>query len=406
MAPEGTPKIKRHPDGTRYCQPYLGTNRATGKPMRPYRSFPNDMTDEQVAEAARTWYAEISAGLKVGTTIYLRDLLTEYVNRREVEGAAANSVKTWRMYVRNYLGKLGRRDPRRIKTSDISDLYYDLQKKKKNGDRALSHSTVLAFHWFLCKAWDWMINMGVCESNPVRPTPKPHPEKHDAKYLKESEFVDLVIALDTELEAEPTDAAGIGRRVDAFAAWFALSTGMRCGEVCAVRRRDIDNLYNEDKPTTVRVNATVIEANGIRRQETPKSKKTRSVTLTEGDAATIRHHIEWQDEVLGKGSRSRTLVSADGGLRAPSTVSRGFTALARKYDLEPGVTFHTLRHTHATMLLTNGIDVREVADRLGHEDAALTLRFYAHVMEGRDGEAAAAAAEVTEAARRKRGGRA
>lgn len=397
MAPDGTPRIRRHADGTRYCQPYLGTNRATGKPIRPYRRFPNDMTDEQVAEAARTWLAEVSAGLRVGTTIYLSDLLTEYVNHKEVDGAAENSVKTWRMYVRNYLGRLGRRDPRGIKTADISDLYYELQ--RKGGERTLSHNTVLAFHSFLCNAWDWMIKMGICETNPARPTPKPHPEKHDAAVLKEEDFAELVIALDTELAREPTDAAGIGRRVDAFAAWLALSTGLRCGEVCAVRRRDIDGLYTESP--TLRVNATVVEANGVKRQKTTKSKKTRSIALTEGDAIVIRRHIEWQDSFLGKGDRSRTLVSTDGGLRAPSTVSRGFSALAREHGFDHEVTFHTLRHTHATTLLTNGIDVRTVSERLGHADPALTLRYYAHVLPGRDGAAAEAAAVAAESARKR-----
>lgn len=398
----GTPeiRIKRHADGTRYVQPYLGTNRATGRPIRPYHRFPDDMTDEQVAEEARTWLARVSAGLKVGTTIYLCDLLTEYVNIQEVDGAAANSVKAWRMYVRNYLGKLARRDPRGIKTSDINDLYRHLLNRRK--PRPLSRNTVLAFHYFLCKAWDWLIKMGVCDANPVRHAPKPHPKKHDAEYLREDEFAEIVIALDAELEREPTDAAGVGRRVDAFAAWLALSTGMRCGEVCALRRRDIDGLYT--KCPTLHVNATVIEANGVERQEKTKGKKTRSIKLAEGDAAVIRQHIEWQNGILGKGDSRRTLVSADGGLRAPSTVSRGFSALAREHGLGHGVTFHTLRHTHATLLLTNGLDVRTVAERLGHANPEMTLSVYAHVMPGRDAAAAAVASGIAEEARKRTGG--
>ena len=386
MAPEGTPKIKRHPDGTRYCQPYLGRNRATGRPIRPYRRFPNDMTDEQVAEAARTWIAEVSAGLRVGTTIYLCDLLTEYVNRREAEGAAANSVKTWRMYVRNYLGNLARRDPRGVSTADVSDLYYSMLTRR--GGKALSPNTVLPFHWFLCAAWDWLIKMGICDTNPARPATRPSPRRHEAVTLEDDGFARIVVALDTELDAEPTDAAGIGRRVDAFAAWLALNTGVRCGEACAVRRRDITGLYGTSP--TLRVNGTVVEAKGLVRQDKTKGHKSRNVTLTEGDAVIIRRHIAWQDEILGKGDSRRTLVSADGGLRAPSTVSRGFSAIARDYGIDPKVTFHSLRHTHATMLLTNGVDVRTVAERLGHTDAATTLRYYAHVLPGRDGEAASA----------------
>ncbi len=47
-------------------------------------------------------------------------------------------------------------------------------------------------------------------------------------------------------------------------------------------------------------------------------------------------------------------------------------------------TFHTLRHTHASILLASGMGTKEVAARLGHADEAVTLRLYAHVLPGRD----------------------
>ena len=53
-----------------------------------------------------------------------------------------------------------------------------------------------------------------------------------------------------------------------------------------------------------------------------------------------------------------------------------------------GFTFHDLRHTHATWLLTHGVDLKTVSERLGHADEATTLRTYAHVLPGRDAYAA------------------
>ena len=385
MGSPQTPKIKRHPDGTRYVQPYLGTNRATGRPMRPYHRFPDDMTDEQVAEEARTWLAEISAGLKVGTTIRLTDLLTEFVNRREVEGAAANSVKTWRMYVRNYLGALARRDPRGISTADVSDLYNMLITLGGKEGKPLSPNTVQTFHWFLCSAWDWLIQMGICETNPARAARRPKPEQHEAVSLARHELAVIGDALDAELEVEPTDAEGIARRVDAFAAWLALNTGMRCGEVCALRRMDL----NLDCPSPwIKVCGTVTEAKGLVRKKGTKSGESRSVALFPANVPVVMRHLAWQDELLGGRDRKRTLVSTDGGLRSPSTVSRGFSRIAKERGLPPKVTFHSLRHTHGTWLLSSGIEVQTVAERLGHKDKATTLRYYAHVLPGRDAAAA------------------
>ena len=54
----------------------------------------------------------------------------------------------------------------------------------------------------------------------------------------------------------------------------------------------------------------------------------------------------------------------------------------------PNLKFHELRHTQATQLLANGIDVKTVADRLGHANASITLSWYAHAIPEKDHEAA------------------
>lgn len=47
----------------------------------------------------------------------------------------------------------------------------------------------------------------------------------------------------------------------------------------------------------------------------------------------------------------------------------------------PQITFHDLRHTHATILILNGDNIKSVSDRLGHKDVSTTLNTYTHVME-------------------------
>lgn len=48
------------------------------------------------------------------------------------------------------------------------------------------------------------------------------------------------------------------------------------------------------------------------------------------------------------------------------------------------MTFHHLRHTHATILLSDGVNINEVAERLGHADPSITLSIYGHVLPSRD----------------------
>ena len=137
------------------------------------------------------------------------------------------------------------------------------------------------------------------------------------------------------------------------------------------------------------VSGTVNEPGGLRRQPWTKGRKSRNVELDASIAPTIEAYLAWQDGLLGGSRNKRTVVSADGRLRAPSAVERGFRQIARECGLPDCVTFHYLRHTHATWLLREGASVREVQQRIGHADPATTLRYYAKALpEGRRDAAA------------------
>jgi len=71
----------------------------------------------------------------------------------------------------------------------------------------------------------------------------------------------------------------------------------------------------------------------------------------------------------------------------PSSLGQAFTRLCHSVNAE-GLTLHSLRHFSASMLIASGRDVRTIAGRLGHADASTTLRVYAHMVEGRDQDAA------------------
>ena len=71
----------------------------------------------------------------------------------------------------------------------------------------------------------------------------------------------------------------------------------------------------------------------------------------------------------------------------PDSASRRFHRLCQQAGV-PGVRLHDLRHYVATRLLAGGIDVRTIAGRLGHRNAATTLNVYAHFLAEADREAA------------------
>ena len=71
----------------------------------------------------------------------------------------------------------------------------------------------------------------------------------------------------------------------------------------------------------------------------------------------------------------------DGQPICPNTVSRAFARIVKQLDI-PHVRLHDLRHTHATLMLKQGVHPKIVSERLGHASIAITLDIYSHVLPG------------------------
>ena len=76
-----------------------------------------------------------------------------------------------------------------------------------------------------------------------------------------------------------------------------------------------------------------------------------------------------------------------GGPLSPDTISHAFTKLIRKAEL-PHVRLHDLRHTHATLMLKQGVPAKVVSERLGHSSIVITMDTYSHVLPGMQEDAA------------------
>ena len=87
--------------------------------------------------------------------------------------------------------------------------------------------------------------------------------------------------------------------------------------------------------------------------------------------------------LLGKPLLPNDLVfsNPDGSPLKPGSITQAFTRITRSIGLH-GVRFHDLRHTHATIMLWQGIHPKIVSERLGHSSIAITLDTYSHVMPG------------------------
>ena len=89
-------------DGVWYARPYMGLA-ADGSKVKPYRRFPDARSREEAQAMADTWASMLTADGKVHSTV-ISDLLAEYIDMREKMGASPNTVKTYRLFCRKYVG--------------------------------------------------------------------------------------------------------------------------------------------------------------------------------------------------------------------------------------------------------------------------------------------------------------
>jgi integrase len=145
----------------------------------------------------------------------------------------------------------------------------------------------------------------------------------------------------------------------------------------------------------VRESLEQTKSHGIR-VKAPKSKAgKRDITMPGIVVEALRKHRQTQLELrlrlgLGKLSDSDLLFPRDlgNGLPSPQQLTNSWQTFAGQIGM-PDITFHALRHTHASQLIDAGIDVVTVSKRLGHSKPTVTLNTSAHLFTSKDDKAAA-----------------
>ncbi|HEU5348749.1 MAG TPA: site-specific integrase [Ktedonobacterales bacterium] len=228
-------------------------------------------------------------------------------------------------------------------------------------------TSVHHLHVVLHRAFDAALRLGVVQRSVLDMVEVPRMRHHEMKTLSEEQAQDLL-------------AVAQGERPEALY-MLALATGMRQGELLALRRRDVDL-----DGATLQVRASVHYTKGGYVFDEPKTKYSRRrIALSQVAVEALREHRTRQlPERLALGPAWEDL-----DLVFPNTVGKpidGVNLLPRNFHplLEraglPRMRFHDLRHTAATLLLGRGINPKVVSEMLGHSHVSVTLGIYSHVM--------------------------
>lgn len=300
--------------------------------------------------------------------------LESWLKHMDTQGKALRTLVDHRHQCRQHLiPALGDIQLQKLTAQEIEDCYADsLATGRLTGKGGLSARTVAGQHRIFKKALARAVKLRLISRNPCDDAEPPSPVDSKARALEDYEMSAVL-------------RAAKGARVYG-PIYLALSTGLRKGEILALKWKDIDG-------DNLTVNGTVEQAAGHIAIKQPKTKSSRrTIALPQRASEELRKHRAAQNEerlLLGSGYQANDLVfpKVDGQIWAPTSFDGQHARTIREAGIGH-VRFHWYRHTHASQLLKRGENIKVVSERLGHAKIGITLDTYGHLLKGMQESAA------------------
>lgn len=340
----------------------------TGETRRMSRAFRG--TKSEATSALHRFVTECGAGLQAGSVVSVAVLLEQFMSTATL---APTTRQDWQSVVNRHLvPEVGHIALHRLTARDCDHLYRRMTLAGLGSSRVRNAHVIL--HRAVAQAvrWGWLVR------NPMSDATRPEVPRVVVE-PPEVDEVRRLLSLAGETDPE------LGCWLDVAAA-----TGARRGEICALRWSDIDL---ERRTVRIERSVSATKEHGVF-IKTTKTDRFRLVSLTAQATRSLtaqRQRIEQEQPNTFGAIRRTDLVfpnSSDTTLPwRPELVTRRWERLRTRAGL-PHAKLHGLRRFVATELLTAGIDVRTVANRLGHARTSTTLDIYWAWVPARDRQAA------------------
>ncbi len=245
-----------------------------------------------------------------------------------------------------------------ITPANISALLLSMQSAGK------AHATCVKVYTILHSLFKMAYMSDVVTTNPMDKVERPKPRKGELKDKDvEAYTTEEVQRIFDALQNEPLKWRVLLR--------LLIDTGIRRGECCGLRWQDVDFKANT---ITISGNLCYTPQKGIY-LDTPKSGKMRTIDVDPDVMVLLR---QLRQEQAGQAISTYVFTQHNSPEPMhPQSPARYMKKFSERYHV-PGLHPHKLRHTFASIAITNGADVASVSEKLGHSDKAVTLRMYTH----------------------------
>lgn len=266
-----------------------------------------------------------------------------------------------------------------ITPAQITAMLLDIQAEGK------SHSTVIKVYTILHSFFKMAYMGDMIPRNPMDKVERPKPRKDEIKVDSPLAYTSVEVKRIMEcLEHEPLKWQALVH--------LLIDTGIRRGECCALQWKNIDF---KTGAVTIAGNLCYTKQKGVY-LDTPKNGHTWTV-YAGMDTLHLLRKLRAEQAEKAISTYVFTQETSPEPMH-PQSSTRYLRRFSQRYgilDLHP----HKLRHTFASIAITNGADVASVSEALGHTDKAVTLRMYTHA----DRESISQAAQIVREAIKKAG---
>ena len=351
-----------------------------GKPIKKTKTVHGTKNEAEI-ELAK-FVADVQNGMVVeGKSLKFSEFVEIW--KRDY-GSKELSSTTYKGYLRMLRTRLlpyfGHFYINKIKPTDIMQ-FYDLlskdtqfiRKKDNNGNKTLkplSGKTILEYHRLLRAMLSRAVYWQIIVSNPAERVQAPKTRKPKRKYYDDNQCKILLENLETLDEEQIKYKTAI---------ILTIFTGVRLGELMGLEWTDVDF---RNGIISINRSSLYLADEGIFTKMPKTESSIREVAIPEFVISLLEEYKLWYEEQKSLYGElwidsNRLFVQADGRPMHPSTISKWFVKYVDQIGL-PVINFHGLRHTNATLLIAQNIDVAVVAARLGHAQITTTFNFYVH----------------------------
>lgn len=355
----------------------LGIDERTGKRLRHTKD--GFKTKREALAYATVKENELLNGINpLSSKVLLKDFITDWYDNHISKTLAINTKNNYRSRIDTHIiPYLGNMQLSKIKVTDIQKFYYHLMEKDMKSSSAKKVIQALT------NCFKYAKKLNMISSVPT-----------DIEYFKDEKDQKIKVWDEAQLTYFLNE---INEDYLYMPVLIASLTGIRIGELCGLRweNTDLDNnqIYIKEQVIQDKENMKLIHTSILK-----TSRSNRNIYIPPILVEILKEIQPIKSTTISK-INDFVILNRDGGMSNPRNISMEFTKRVSKFkdsveekkktlsdeDLQhylqlPPITFHGLRHTHATILLLNGENIKVISKRLGHTSTQLTWDTYSHVL--------------------------